>query len=84
MTSYWKTQEAYGGVGVSGAQTTPALQPTYITGAMNGNPVIRFSSGNYLSYVSQYMYQYDQTEFVVFKTGNTSGALTSLGNTQVL
>lgn len=51
--------------------------PFYTTGVINNNPVIRFTSGTYLLLSSRYLYSYDNTEFAVYRTTNTSGVITA-------
>lgn len=58
--------------------------PKYITGAMNYNPVVRFTSGNYMLLASRYFYQYDNSQFIVYRTNANTGTLTALGTTVAL
>lgn len=80
--SGWVSQGAY--IDVSGVQSSTLFQPRYVTGAMNFNPVVRFSGGNYLMLGSPYFFQYDNSVFAVFRTAFNSGAIGALASTLVL
>lgn len=66
---------------LTGIQSTGARQPTYVTGVFNNNPAVRFDGVNQGLVVENKFLDNDVTQFVIFRSLDSSGSITTTSST---
>lgn len=82
LVQYWANMSSYDML--SGSQATVSARPKYVTWAMNFNPVIRFSSGNFMLFASKFLFRADNSHFAVIRTTSNRGVVMTVSSGMLL